>query len=194
MLCKLLCEQQSDTMISVESPKRRSDFGNGNGPMLMGVSWALFTLAFVIVTARIYVWAKLSHSGGWSLIWTLAAVVSISRIECRKVAFSDKELKLFGSIGLALETVAITHGLGAHVSELNPTDTVEAVKISWILQWFVVIALGFGKLIGCSFNLDLLANTQLRRRYFLLFLGVSNVSLKLSGMKRERGSTLIAAA
>lgn len=84
--------------------------------------------------------------------------------------------KIFGVANLVLVTVAVGHGLGSHTHLLEPEQASKALEITWPAQWMAMLSLALGKVMACSFLLELDGPMAQRRRWLLYFIAVSNVS------------------
>ncbi|KAL9049348.1 MAG: hypothetical protein Q9162_007263 [Coniocarpon cinnabarinum] len=129
----------------------------GFGPTIMAIAWSIFALATLLLSLRFITRYLIQRHAGWALTWT-----SITW--------------MIGFISQAVFTVAVYRSIdGFSDSWTVPT----ALRYTWVAIYLTFIAIGIGKFAVIAFILAIQGTTHHRQRYFLYFLGASNITLNV---------------
>ena len=82
-------------------------------------------------------------------------------------------LQIIGAVGSIFLGVGINSGLGAHKSELTPTDISNAIKWNWINQTLGIFATATGKLAIVAFLQQIHGPESRKRVIFLWTVGIA---------------------
>ncbi|EZF30147.1 hypothetical protein H109_01242 [Trichophyton interdigitale MR816] len=112
--------------------------------MLLSVMWSEFSVAAVILTARILTRTLVISSWGWDdMSMCLSMVLAI--------------------MDTSLLTASVHHGLGKHATSLTEAEYINANKYNWISQGCHVMSTNFGKVSVILFLLRIVVNSRSQR-------------------------------
>ncbi|KAK0513979.1 hypothetical protein JMJ35_003701 [Cladonia borealis] len=136
----------------------------GRGPTILTIAWTEAAVALVLMLLRTYTNMFIVNSFRWDYFWALITLV-------------------FGIIDTAMITVAVSSGLGNHMSLLHHSQIVNSQMWSWIAQSILIQAVGFGKYAVIAFLLRIQGRAQGKKMtsltYLLYFIGISNFAINI---------------
>ncbi|KAI9725332.1 MAG: hypothetical protein M1828_003348 [Chrysothrix sp. TS-e1954] len=153
----------------------------GRGALVLGLTWAEFTIATFLMCLRIYTRLRITSDAGWALFWSLLTWVSlVLRTTHNDSSISDLPLQVTGTVTQVLLTLAVYYGLGNHVLRIIECSTyVPVAKWSIISGSFGLLPIGLSKVAIVAFLLAILGPTKKYQRWLLIFLAASNVAMNI---------------
>lgn len=123
----------------------RQDEGN-LGPLMLALSWTLAAIAIIIVVLRVLTRLKRDHG---------------LRIDDHFMILS----LVCGVINMSLISIAVSWGFGRHLTSLDPTRSIQALKYNDIQQPFHVMSSCFGRISFALFLVEIIQKFITRRRF-----------------------------
>ncbi|TKA82831.1 hypothetical protein B0A55_01071 [Friedmanniomyces simplex] len=134
----------------------------GNGPLILGVSWSLASIATLLWVGRAWTASLRDGKLRWDFIWVSVAYV-------------------FALLGQIIITFSVVHGLGNNVTpRTDPSDIRLASLYNWMSEIVIIFDIAFAKIAIVSFLLMIQGSTYPRLRYFLHFVWVTNLLLSIN--------------
>ncbi|KAG8630466.1 hypothetical protein KVT40_002085 [Elsinoe batatas] len=129
----------------------------GRGRTILLVSWPVTALAIAIVILRCIYAGSSKGRPRWDCVWAVVAVV-------------------VGVAAQILLTIACIDGVGQHLWELGSfAKAVYPIRIYWASAMACIWAIAFARIAIVSLLLSVWCPWQMKRRFFLHFIWVSNV-------------------
>ncbi|KAH8588349.1 hypothetical protein B0O99DRAFT_693511 [Bisporella sp. PMI_857] len=140
----------SATLTPTTSPPPGGYYG-GHGPEIVAVSWALFTIATVLIGLRIYTrFVIFKSAGGWSLFWACVAWC-------------------LGFPSSIFYTLAALYGLGNHIGIVMFAPKLsDALLFEWIAANTISYSVFFGKLSALLYILEIQDRTNKMGKWILI--------------------------
>ncbi|KAK3642764.1 hypothetical protein LTR56_010588 [Elasticomyces elasticus] len=134
----------------------------GDGPLILGVSWSLASIATLLLVGRAWTASLKDGKLRWDFIW-----VSVANV--------------FALLGQIIITFSVAHGLGNHITpRTDPNDIRLASLYNWMSEMVIIVDIAFAKIAIVSFLLMIQGSTYPRMRYFLHFVWVTNLLLSVN--------------
>lgn len=162
------------------------------GPMLIGVNWAVFGPATILVCLRLITRIWITHNFGWDdAVIALTQVRRSFQLQCCSIVWeywkngmTNGRLvseQMINAVGMGFVMLEVDYGLGRHVQYL-PSDHYEGFLKYNFLDWIqVFVTLALSKISICLFLLRI--SKFERWRWFLFgliaFLVLTHVPLTL---------------
>ncbi|KAK3641027.1 hypothetical protein LTR56_008415 [Elasticomyces elasticus] len=135
----------------------------GDGPLILGVSWSLASIATLLLVGRAWTASMKDGKLRWDFIW-----VSVAN-------------QVFALVGQVIITFSVAHGLGNHITpRTDPNDIRLASLYNWMSEIIIIVDIAFAKIAIVSFLLMIQGSTYPRMRYFLHFVWVTNLLLSVN--------------
>ncbi|KAF2229477.1 hypothetical protein EV356DRAFT_438012, partial [Viridothelium virens] len=128
----------------------------GRGPQVVGVAWAFFVVATVVMALRFYTGWFITRRLRWDFHWAVITYI-------------------LATVNACFFTISASWGVGNHSDVLNKQDIVNAGRWQWIGLPLGVIAPGTGKLAIVAFILQLQGRTNFRKSLVLHVIAWSNM-------------------
>ncbi|KAI9713805.1 MAG: hypothetical protein M1820_000535 [Bogoriella megaspora] len=130
----------------------------GNGPLMIGISYAGAIIGAVMIGLRYYAGKVTGRLWPADMIWVT-------------ISFT------FAMIAQVLLVFAACYGIGNHQSAVDPKTAQTGFLYQWIFHVFSILSMGFGKLAIVALLLNIQGPTHPKKRIFLLFVGSSTMFL-----------------
>ncbi|KAM0801496.1 hypothetical protein BDR22DRAFT_176098 [Usnea florida] len=116
------------------------------GPPMLELSWTLAAIAINIVILRVLIRLKGKHG---------------LRIDDYFMVLS----LVCGIINMVLLSIAVSWGFGRHLTSLDPTRSIQAIKYNYLQQPFHVMSSCFGRISFALFLIEIVQKFVSRRRF-----------------------------